>query len=283
MIPRIGAARIKQLEYHGVGSRSVLAWGAALRVAAAHILHAQWCFRGPAHQVRKDTLTVLWGRQSNNEVLTRSRRSTSIGHQIGGDSHTTLVDSLVKTNVVPANSRLERALRAVDRAAFAPLDVRATAASYENRPLKIGVIATISTPQQHAQVMGLLEEHMRPGATALDVGCGSGYLVAAMAHLVGATGSVTGVDIVPELVEFSKQNLAAVLDDELLSATTILQSSSKHVLGDLVPGSQFDAIHVGVAVETKAEAELYLDILKPGGGLLIPLGRGGQEQKLVKV
>jgi protein-L-isoaspartate O-methyltransferase len=51
----------------------------------------------------------------------------------------------------------------------------------------------------------------------------------------------------------------------------------------LVPGSQFDAIHVGVAVETKAEAELYLDILKPGGGLLIPLGRGGQEQKLVKV
>ncbi|KAJ0403338.1 hypothetical protein ATCC90586_004844 [Pythium insidiosum] len=209
--------------------------------------------------------------------------STSIGHQIGGKTHRALVDSLVKTNVVAANSRLERALRAVDRAQFTPPDLRQSPASYENRPLKIGVIATISTPQQHAQVLGMLESHMQPGARALDIGCGSGYLVAVMAHLVGATGSVVGVDIVPELVEFSKQNLHDALEEELLQATRVVASASKDVLASLPSDELFDCIHVGVAVETKQEAEAFAALLKPGGGLLVPLGRGGEEQKLVKM
>ncbi|GLD99420.1 hypothetical protein PINS_up008139 [Pythium insidiosum] len=129
----------------------------------------------------------------------------------------------------------------------------------------------------------MLESHLQPGARALDIGCGSGYLVAVMAHLVGATGSVVGVDIVPELVEFSKENLRDVLEDELLDATRVLTSASKNVLASLPSDELFDCIHVGVAVETKREAEAFAAFLKPGGGLLVPLGRGGEEQKLVKM
>ncbi|TMW56612.1 hypothetical protein Poli38472_006622 [Pythium oligandrum] len=209
--------------------------------------------------------------------------STSIGHQIGGETHSALVDSLVKTNVVPANSRLECALRAVDRAEFAPQALRSSSAAYENRPLKIGVVATISTPQQHAQVLGMLESHLQPGMRALDIGSGSGYLVAVMAHLVGATGYVQGIDIVPELVEFAQTNLQKTLDDELLESTKITQSMSKNVLDVFSQNDLFDCIHVGVAVETKAEAEAFLPFLKQGGGLLVPLGRGNEEQKLVKM
>ncbi|GMF24947.1 unnamed protein product [Phytophthora fragariaefolia] len=208
--------------------------------------------------------------------------STSIGHQIGGDSHLALVDSLVRTNVVPAGSRLEAALRRVDRGDFVAPAFRESSERYANRPLKIGTVATISTPQQHAQVLGMLEPHLQPGMTAVDVGCGSGVLVAAMAHLVGPEGFVTGVDIVPELVEFSKQNLQRSLGKEAAEKqTNIVVSTGKKDLG-LPADGQYDCIHVGVAVETKAEAESFLEYLKPGGGLLIPLGGAGAEQKLVK-
>lgn len=210
--------------------------------------------------------------------------STSIGHQIGGDSHEQLVDSLVRTNVVAAGSRLERALRLVDRGDFVPRELAQSSDAYANRPLKIGVVATISTPQQHAQVLSLLEPHLQPGYRAVDIGCGSGVLVAAMARLVGKNGQVTGVDIVPELVAFSKDNLKRSLGDDeaLLAATKIAQSEGKTALG-LPHDQQFDCIHVGVAVETKAEAERFLDFLRPGGGLLVPLGHAHAEQKLVKV
>lgn len=219
-----------------------------------------------------------------------SRNSTSIGHQIGGATHEELVNSLVRTNVVPAGSRVERALRLVDRRDFVPPASRENKAdAYANRPLKIGVVATISTPQQHAQVMTLLEPHLKPGMRVVDIGCGSGILVAAMARLVGPEGSVTGIDIVPELVTFSRENLKHSLrdDEALLAATKIIQSDGKQTkaLGLEAAGGEelFDCIHVGVAVETKAEAEQFLDFLKPGGGLLIPLGYANAEQKLVKV
>lgn len=208
--------------------------------------------------------------------------STSIGHQIGGNSHSELVDSLVRTNVVAAGSRLEAALRRVDRGDFVAPAFRDTTERYANRPLKIGTVATIST-QQHAQVLGLLEPHLQLGMTAVDVGCGSGILVAAMAHLVGPTGFVMGVDIVPELVEFSKENLQRSLGNEAADKQTkVIVSAGKKDLG-LPEDGRYDCIHVGVAVETKAEAESFLEYLKPGGGLLIPLGGAGAEQKLVKV
>ncbi|RLN87322.1 hypothetical protein BBJ28_00018189 [Nothophytophthora sp. Chile5] len=209
--------------------------------------------------------------------------STSIGHQIGGESHAALVDSLVKTNVVAAGSRLEAALRRVDRGDFVAPAFRDSVERYANRPLKIGAVATISTPQQHAQVLGLLEPHLQPGMTAVDIGCGSGILVAAMAHLVGPTGFVTGIDIVPELVAFSKENLQRSLGGEGAAKQTEVRTSvGKKDLG-LPAAGQYDCIHVGVAVETKAEAESFLDYLRPGGGLLIPLGYAGAEQKLVKM
>ncbi|CAI5703099.1 unnamed protein product [Peronospora effusa] len=209
--------------------------------------------------------------------------STSIGHQIGGDSHTALIDSLVRTNVVAAGSRLEAVLRQVDRGDFVMPAFRDSSDRYANRPLKIGTVATISTPQQHAQVLGLLEPHLQPGMTAVDVGSGSGILVAAMVHLVGPLGHVTGVDIVPELVAFSKENLQRSLGKEVADKQTkILLSTGKKDLG-LPSDHQYNCVHVGVAVETKAEAERFLEYVKPGGGLLIPLGGAGTEQKLVKM
>jgi protein-L-isoaspartate(D-aspartate) O-methyltransferase len=60
-------------------------------------------------------------------------------------------------------------------------------------------------------------EHLdvQPGQRVLDVGCGSAWTTALLAHLVGPEGDVTGVEVVPELVEFGRSNLAPLgLDPE---------------------------------------------------------------------
>jgi protein-L-isoaspartate(D-aspartate) O-methyltransferase len=53
----------------------------------------------------------------------------------------------------------------------------------------------------------LLKDHLKEGERALDVGSGSGYLTVCMAMMVGETGMAVGVDHIPELVEFSRNNV----------------------------------------------------------------------------
>jgi ubiquinone/menaquinone biosynthesis C-methylase UbiE len=45
---------------------------------------------------------------------------------------------------------------------------------------------------------------LQPGARVLDVACGTGVIARAAAELVGPTGSVTGVDIAPEMLEVAE-------------------------------------------------------------------------------
>ena len=49
----------------------------------------------------------------------------------------------------------------------------------------------------------------QPGDRVLDVGSGSGWTAALLAHLVGPDGEVIGVEVVPELVEFARRNLGS--------------------------------------------------------------------------
>ncbi|KAH9106642.1 hypothetical protein AeMF1_017782 [Aphanomyces euteiches] len=202
--------------------------------------------------------------------------SMNMGHSIGGMSQSSLVDSLIKAGVL-TTPRVQEAFRSLDRGHFvlqghAPNDI------YANRPLKIGTVATISTPQQHAQVIEFLADHLQPGNEAIDVGCGSGYLAAIIAKLVGPTGRVTGVDIVPSLVDLSKANVAKAKVADVITWTV---ASSGH---DILPtNSTFDCIHIGVAVETMEQVDKLANHLKPGGGLVVPLGYAGSEQLLLKV
>ena len=66
------------------------------------------------------------------------------------------------------------------------------------RPLPIGYGATNSQPWTVRFMLELLA--VPAGGKLLDVGSGSGWTTALLAHLTGPEGSVLGVDIVPELV-----------------------------------------------------------------------------------
>lgn len=100
---------------------------------------------------------------------------------------------------------VEAAFAAHPRAGFLPAHARSRAA--HDGPLLIPAGQTNSQPRTVADMLRLLD--VRPGQRVLDVGAGSGWSTALLAHLVGPTGSVTGVELEPELVAFGGANLAA--------------------------------------------------------------------------
>ncbi len=104
-----------------------------------------------------------------------------------------------------SDDRVARAFEAVPRTGFLPEGERRRT-GYDG-PLPIGHGQTNSQPRTVADMLRLLDVPL--GATVLDVGSGSGWTTALLAHLVGPDGRVDGVEIEPELVAFGSTNLAA--------------------------------------------------------------------------
>jgi len=97
------------------------------------------------------------------------------------------------------------AFAAIDRRGFLPPAERGMAK--HDGPLPIGHGQTNSQPRTVADMLRLLDP--RPGQRVLDVGSGSGWTTALLAHLVGPDGRVVGVELEPDLVRFGRANLAA--------------------------------------------------------------------------
>jgi protein-L-isoaspartate(D-aspartate) O-methyltransferase len=101
------------------------------------------------------------------------------------------------------DERVNEAFAATPRAQFLPRLARARA-SYDG-PIGIGRGQTNSQPRTVRDMLRLLE--VRPGDRVLDVGSGSGWTTALLAHLTGPGGEVVGVELEPELVVFGRRNL----------------------------------------------------------------------------
>lgn len=99
-------------------------------------------------------------------------------------------------------SRIDQAFQAVDRKQFVlPQDKDV---ADQDRPLPIGRNQTISQPSTVRKMLEWLDP--QPGDKVLDIGSGSGWTTALLSHLVGSTGKVYAVDIIPELVKMGEQN-----------------------------------------------------------------------------
>jgi len=147
--------------------------------------------------------------------------------------------------------------------------------AYEDSPQPIGFNATISAPHMHAHALCNLEPYLHEGSKVLDVGCGSGYLVGVLSHLVGPTGKVVGIEHIQGLVDLSKNNL---IKDGFNIGPDGKGQGIALVLGDGRKGwkeeAPFDAIHVGAAAPTVPQD--LIDQLKAPGRMFIPVGTGHQ-------
>jgi len=106
--------------------------------------------------------------------------------------------------------------------------------------------------------------------SVLDVGSGSGFLLAIFGYMVGTDkkngGNVVGIDIYPELVAKSIRSLKKENKD------IFLFNRLKIIHGDGwkgVPGKLFDVINIGANAPSVPHS--LWEQLKPGGLLLIPL------------
>ncbi|MBI4129017.1 MAG: protein-L-isoaspartate(D-aspartate) O-methyltransferase [Parcubacteria group bacterium] len=160
------------------------------------------------------------------------------------------------------------AFRAIDRKNFVLPEYSDSA--YVNAPLPIGHDQTISQPLTVAFMLELLRA--RAGHTVLDIGSGSGWQTALLAHIVsggrkmkGVHGKVYAIERIPELCDFGKQNISKYNFLEKRIVTCMCTDGSKG-LPDHAP---YDRIIAGASAEKLPQA--LLDQLAPQGQLVVPI------------
>ncbi len=159
------------------------------------------------------------------------------------------------------------ALRSVPRHKFVPDDLVARA--YLDSPLPIGYGQTISQPYIVAFMTEILK--LKRGFKVLEIGTGSGYQAAVLAHIVD---SVYTIEIVEALFIQSKMRLDDLNYDNIL----VKYADGYHGWEEKGP---FDAIVVTAAAEFVPPP--LIEQLKDGGKMIIPVGTPFSTQQLLIV
>ena len=151
------------------------------------------------------------------------------------------------------------AFEAFPRTGFLPRSQRRSA-SFDG-PLSIGHGQTNSQPRTVDAMLRLLS--VEPGQRVLDVGSGSGWTTALLAHLTGPSGEVLGVEIEADLVRFGGDNLAATHQP-----WASIRQAVPGVLG-LPDRAPYDRILV--SAEPRTLPDELISQLRVGGRMVIPV------------
>jgi protein-L-isoaspartate(D-aspartate) O-methyltransferase len=170
-----------------------------------------------------------------------------------------LVDQLKQQEVL-VTPRIIKAFQAIDRTDFVPS--RLSGQAYANHPLPIGHGQTISQPYTVAFMLELLQPQL--GQNILDIGAGSGWQTALLAHVVGAEGHVTAIERIPELASQCKANIAPYNFIE----QGIVDIRSQNAIDGAPDAAPFDRIITAADIDTIPQA--WLDQLKIYGRLITP-------------
>lgn len=140
--------------------------------------------------------------------------------------------------------------------------------AYEDTPLPIGEGQTISSPYIVAQSCELASQG-KPMEIVLEIGCGCGYQAAVLGRIAK---KVVSVERIAKLVGKARHTLRELRINNVL----IKNADGTH---GYPAGAPYDAIVVAAAMpfipdELKAQ-------LKPGGRLVVPVGRGDVQHLMV--
>ncbi|WP_326595878.1 class I SAM-dependent methyltransferase [Streptomyces sp. NBC_01803] len=117
----------------------------------------------------------------------------------------------------------------------------------------------------------------RPGERALDIGCGTGYLVGLLAHAVAPGGTVTGIDPAAAMIDYARRHVrqdGCTFTQGLAEELPCADGSVDLVVSSLA------FHHIPEDRRERALAEMFR-VLRPGGRLLLadfrpPRGRAAR-------
>jgi protein-L-isoaspartate(D-aspartate) O-methyltransferase len=164
------------------------------------------------------------------------------------------------------DQRLLRVMATLPRHLFVPEEMRPYA--YQDRPLPIGAGQTISQPYIVAFMTELLELNGRE--RVLEIGTGSGYQTAVLAALAE---QVSSVEILAELSARAERTLKQL-------GIQNVQLKVGNGFHGWLEEAPFDAIMV-TAAAPKIPPPLW-NQLREGGVLIMPLGKEGHTQRLIR-
>lgn len=176
------------------------------------------------------------------------------------DSYLALISRLVDEGVL-RTPRIIKAFEKIHRKHFLPHSSRGQEGI--DAPLPIGYGQTISQPYTVAFMLELLQP--QKGQKIMDIGYGSGWTSALLAHIVGAKGHVFAIEIVPALFAFGKANIAKFNFIKKGRVSVFCRDGSK----GLFKFAPFDRIIA--AAFAKELPEAWASQLAEDGRLVVPL------------
>ncbi len=159
------------------------------------------------------------------------------------------------------DARVLEAMRLVPRHLFVPAEIRRHA--YADTPLPIGHGQTISQPYIVAFMSEAME--LKPTDRVLEIGTGSGYQAAVLAHLAAEVYTI-------EIVEPLGKQAEGLLERLGYQNVRVRIGDGYRGWPDAAP---FDAIMVTAAPDHVPQP--LMDQLREGGRLVLPVGRFAQE------
>jgi protein-L-isoaspartate(D-aspartate) O-methyltransferase len=160
--------------------------------------------------------------------------------------------------------RVIKAFEEVPRENFLPESLKGLA--YSDTPLPIPGGQTISAPHMVAVMSEYLD--VRDGQKILEIGAGSGYQAAILSKMA-PRGKIYTVEVVPELTEFAKKNLADYKNVHVFSGDGSIG------LPEYAP---YDRIIATAGCPSIPKP--WMDQLKENGRIVAPVG-GMYEQRLI--